>query len=415
MTPAVPRGGDQLRLCFVADHRSPIAQQWIQFVEKQGHVAQLISSRWPGEEADTSYELLGPLAVIEHLARRRRRTDADHRPPSVLTLRLRSAGHWLSNALGPLELRRHVDGLRRQIDRFDPDLVHAMRIPYEGMAASLAIGDRRLITSIWGNDLTLHAPKSALMAAATRRVLARTDALHTDCSRDLALARAWGFDSRKPALIMPGSGGVDRQRFHPGNSRVRGELGIPAGAQVILNPRGVREYVHIPQFLDAAHRVLVERPETHIICTGFLGQRWIEQRVVAWPERLRLHLLPNVTHDKMADIYRAADVTASLTSHDGTPNTLLEALACGCFPVVGPVASVLEWIEDGTNGLVVTPTDVDAVATTLLRALDDEQLRLRSAATNTRMIAERADLETCMARAVQFYRTLLPCDHGTCL
>lgn len=407
MMPTGPRRGDQLRLCFVADHRSPIAQQWVQFVEKQGHVAQLISSRWPGEEADTSYELLGPGAVIEHLARGRRRTDADHRLSGVAP-RLRSGGHWLANALGPLELRRHVYGLRRQIDRFDPDLVHAMRIPYEGMAASLAVKDRRLITSIWGNDLTLHAPKSWAMAAATRRVLKRTDALHTDCSRDLALARSWGFDGRKPALIMPGSGGVDRRRFHPGTSRVRSELGIPAGADVILNPRGVREYVHIPQFLDAAHRVLVERPEAHIICTGFLGQRWIEQRVGTWPERSRLHLLPNMTHDKMADVYRAADVSVSLTSHDGTPNTLLEALACECLPVVGPVASVLEWIEDGVNGLVVTPTDADAVATTLLRALDDEQLRLRSAATNTRVIAERADLNTCMAWAVQFYRTLLP-------
>ena len=409
MTPGAARRGDQLRLCFVADHRSPIAQQWIQLVEQQGHVVQLISSRWPGEDADTSYEPLGPPAVIEHLARHRRRTDGDHRPPDVLqSLRLRPAALRLASLLGPLELRRHVPGLRRQIDRFDPDLVHAMRIPYEGMAASLAVGDRPLVTSIWGNDLTLQAPKSSLMASATRRVLARTDALHTDCARDLALAGSWGFDGRKPALIVPGSGGVDRRRFHPGTSPLRAELGIPAGAQVILNPRGLREYVHIPEFLNAARRVLVQRPDAHIICTGFLGQGWIERRVVAWPERSRLHLLPTVTHDKMADVYRAADVSASLTSHDGTPNTLLESLACECLPVVGPVASVLEWIKDGANGLVVTPTDVDAVAATLLRALDDEPLRLRSASTNTRMIAERADLDTCMARAVQFYRTLLP-------
>lgn len=44
----------------------------------------------------------------------------------------------------------------------------------------------------------------------------------------------------------------------------------------------------------------------------------------------------------MAYLFRLADVTVSLSEDDGTPNTLLEAVACGCFPIAGDIESVRE-------------------------------------------------------------------------
>ena len=48
-----------------------------------------------------------------------------------------------------------------------------------------------------------------------------------------------------------------------------------------------------------------------------------------------VELTPPLPHADMAALFRSAQVLVSPTTHDGTPNSLLEGMACGCFPVAG--------------------------------------------------------------------------------
>jgi glycosyltransferase involved in cell wall biosynthesis len=130
-----------------------------------------------------------------------------------------------------------------------------------------------------------------------------------------------------------------------------------------------------------------------------------------WVERLKIgdavRLLPAMPHSQMAKSYQASLVTLSLSQHDGTPNTLLEAMACGCFPVVGDIESVHEWIIDGENGLFCDPTNPESVARAISRALTDAELRDRARELNLRLISERADYGVSMAAAADFYAKLV--------
>ena len=74
---------------------------------------------------------------------------------SARSLGLRTA---IRQWFGPLTIRRAAQKLRGFIEEVKPDLIHAMRIPYEGMLAADAYTGIPLIVSIWGNDFTLHAP-----------------------------------------------------------------------------------------------------------------------------------------------------------------------------------------------------------------------------------------------------------------
>ena len=76
--------------------------------------------------------------------------------------------------------------------------------------------------------------------------------------------------------------------------------------------------------------------------------------------------------------FSRAQVYVSLSSHDGTPNTFLEALACGCFPVVGDIESLREWLEPERTGLLVDPQDPQAAAQAVLSALRHPELRERA-------------------------------------
>jgi glycosyltransferase involved in cell wall biosynthesis len=60
--------------------------------------------------------------------------------------------------------------------------------------------------------------------------------------------------------------------------------------------------------------------------------------------------------------------------HDGTPNSLLEGIACGCFPIAGDLESIREWITHGKNGLLVDPNNAQSIADAILIALEREDL-----------------------------------------
>ena len=72
----------------------------------------------------------------------------------------------------------------------------------------------------------------------------------------------------------------------------------------------------------------------------------------------------------MFSLFRRAEVSVSITDQDGTPNSLLEAMAAGAVPVCSDLPSIREWIEHGSNGFLAAFDDPQAVANALRLALD---------------------------------------------
>lgn len=59
---------------------------------------------------------------------------------------------------------------------------------------------------------------------------------------------------------------------------------------------------------------------------------------------------------EMAQFYNSIDVICIASTAEGTPLPLIEAMACGCFPVATDVGVVPEIIKNGENGLIVERT-----------------------------------------------------------
>jgi glycosyltransferase involved in cell wall biosynthesis len=392
----------RMRLLFVADGRSPIALNWIEYFLDRGHEVHLASTfDCPGDERLASLNVV-PVAFSQlktAAGSRRGGTAETGRVWKSAGVRLRTL---LRQWLGPLTLPRAARSLQEVIAWVEPELVHAMRIPYEGMLAALAQPRVPLLVSTWGNDFTLHAPSTPLMRHYTRRALQRADALHSDCYRDQRLARAWGFAAHKPAVVLPGAGGVQPELFYPTGEELPNE-----DNSTVINPRGFRAYVRNETFFRSIPSVLAEQPRAHFVCPTMAGEpqarRWLDELGIAG----HVELLPTQSRPQMAELFRQARVAVSPSLHDGTPNTLLEAMACGCVPVAFDGESLREWIVPGLNGLLVEPDDPDALAQVILLALREGDLCRRARAYNARLIAERASYPLVMSRAEDFYRELL--------
>jgi glycosyltransferase involved in cell wall biosynthesis len=381
-----------MRLLFVADGRSPIALNWIRYFVERGDEVYLASTFACQPALDLKGLELTPVAFS---GTKRSSPSPGSRPAPSRMIGFRTA---IRHLLGPLTIARSAKRLRTVIERVRPDLVHAMRIPYEGMLAADAYIGAPLLVSVWGNDFTLHAPSTRLMGHYTRWTMQVVNALHADCRRDIRLSQEWGFAPKKPALVVPGNGGIRTDIFHPPEK--------PVEAPVVINPRGFRAYVRNDVFFKSIPLVLQEIPRARFLCTSMAGEpqalRWIEELSLAQA----VELLAPLPYAQMPDVYRRAAVLVSPSVHDGTPNSLLEGMACGCFPVAGDLESIREWITDGENGLLADPTDPRRLAESIISALKKKDLREQAAGLNAKRIAEEAEYQACMKKASEFYKIL---------
>jgi len=397
-----------MKLAFVADGRSPTARSWMALFIDRGHEVHLISTfSCDPPEGLTSYAHI-PVALSQFT----RDPRGGSAPGGASGIPLRATlRHWV----GPLTIQPAARRLPAYLKSIEPEIVHALRIPFEGMLAAAARPTQPLVVSVWGNDFTLHANSSPLMASSTRHALHQADGLHTDCARDAHLAREWGYPPARPVMILPGSGGIDGSIFYPGKPELR-LLGdglrsilrsIHPDAPVLVNPRGFRAYVRNDTFFQAIPLILREEPATVVLCPAMAGVSEAE----AWVSELGLqpsvYLLPRLEPKELAAIYQRSWVMISPSEHDGTPNTFLESIACGCYPVVSDLESLREWITDGENGTLTSASEPRLLASAVVQAIRDPALRERAMLINLELIETRAARASSATRADTFYRALL--------
>lgn len=82
-------------------------------------------------------------------------------------------------------------------------------------------------------------------------------------------------------------------------------------------------------------------------------------------------------HADMVPLYRSADLLLLTSDSEGSPNVILEAMACG-RPVVGTrTGGVGELVEHGVTGLLAWPGDEVGLAVALETLVEDGALRRR--------------------------------------
>lgn len=406
-----------MRLLFVADGRSPIALSWIGYFIDGGHEVHWVSTFPCQPISGLASLVIIPVAMSGAInpAERGGGTSVSLFR-RIVPVKLRTKMRQIA---APLSFPRATRSLGERIDRIQPDLIHAMRIPYEGMVTSLAMqrideskaNGRKppFVISVWGNDFTLHAKSSPSMANYTRQALESADGLHCDCLRDQRLAVKLGYEATKPGVLVPCAGGVRMNLFHPATAAdVDVTRAIEGnGPLTIINPRGFRAYVRNDTFFHSLPILLETKPEVNIICPGMKGEAQAEKWMAELGLRDKVELLPNQTRQQMAELFRRSAITLSITTHDGTPNTLVEALACGCFPIAGDIESLREWITPGENGLLVDPGDPKALAQAILRAISQPELRAAAREKNIQLVKDRAEYVKCMGMVEEWYKRVI--------
>lgn len=408
-----------MKLLLVVDAQSPHSIHWIEYLAGVGHEVHLAST-YPIDPATLPVKSY-VCVPVDFSAKVRSGEKAANMgtaqsKKSHFFSKLRGSILWkslasLRNRLAPLMIKRQAKSLSAYIQKVNPDIVHSMRIPFEGLVAHAAIkiAKRPFVVSTWGNDFTLFASRDLSIKSLTLELLKDVDGLHSDCNKDVRIAHSWGLADNIPTTVAPGNGGINSDIFFISSDQdsLRKKHNLPLDVPLIINPRGLKEYVRNDTFFASIPLVLKKFPNAFFIALSMEGKAKAEEWVEKYGIGSSVRLLPSVSHAAMAEYFQASDLIISSSNHDGTPNSLLEGMACGCFPCAGDIESSHEWVTHGENGFIHDQNSPQALAEDMIRAIENKQLRETAREKNQIIIGERCTIPASVMKIEQLYKQVL--------
>jgi sugar transferase (PEP-CTERM/EpsH1 system associated) len=115
--------------------------------------------------------------------------------------------------------------------------------------------------------------------------------------------------------------------------------------------------------------------------------------------------LPGARGD-IAAIMRSLDIFVLPSQAEGISNTILEAMATGLPVVATAVGGNTELVEKDETGLLVPPSEPEALATALLTLLENKQLRLQFGKRAHQRVLENFSIQAMVSKYTEVYDSL---------
>ena len=303
-----------------------------------------------------------------------------------------------SLAAAAVHVPGYVRALAGHLRELNPDLVHTMSLK-SGIYGTLAARYARLPV-VWHLNDRLAADYLPRSAVGPLRLLVRT---------------------LPSALVVPSSSTLASvgSRFRPGLRRAI----IPLPVPIPTRPCAVRDRVervgivgrltpwkgqHV--FLQAFARAFPE-PEVCAVVIGSatFGEDAYERDLRSLAEMLGIPHRVQFTgfvDDVQAELQRLDVLVHASVLPEPLGNVVVEGMAAGLPVVAAGAGAPAEYIEDGREGLLYPPGDVQALADALQRAASDRELRARLGAAG-REKAREFGPEAVVERMLGLYGELL--------
>ncbi len=296
--------------------------------------------------------------------------------------------------------------LKKVIGKWKPHIIHSLSVIPSGdftwQSLSKIKKNRPLfVVSSWGTDVNMGKDIPSVRPKILE-VLKNCDGFIADCARDVKNALNLGLPRENLAFdfAVPGNGGMNI-------SQTTGGLPI-SQRNVILLPKAYEGFENkVLPVLEALNILQdkLEGFEVHLLVASDDVKRYLSLLPKAVQNHCFVHT--QLRNDGVLDLMKRVRVMVAPSISDGTPITLLEAMTVGALPLMSPLASIKEWIEDGKNGLLAHALYPDKIAQALERALFDDELFHSAAVINREIIEKRANRQLLKPQIKNYYRDLL--------
>lgn len=366
-----------MKVLLFADFRSPHALGWAKGLEEIGIETLRVASL--DEVAEAAVDV---------------RRGAGQQMARRLSAK---SGHRIRTMEAILRQRSRRRALKQYVAEFRPDLVHALRLPYEGVSAlSSLANDVPVVVSTWGQDFVAQAAADPVLRAWIRRTLSCASGLIADVPEDLGRARDYGLGDVPTAVAAANFGmtaAAPRQ--------------IDLESPMVTYTRGIGSHINYLEFIRAIPEIIA-RAKTNLrfTCIGLssIGEaRELATDPIVGP---RIRLTGKIGLEEFNEIVRESSATCSPATSDGMPVSVLKSLAEGCATLVAPLPQFVDLASQTRSLVLMRGADRDDIIDAVLE-LDGLWAKRLGSTSSTPFVPEIYDRSRNAVIVPNFYARVL--------
>ncbi len=114
-------------------------------------------------------------------------------------------------------------------------------------------------------------------------------------------------------------------------------------------------------------------------------------------------ILEQAKNTEILKLFGRSRIGIGMSISDGTPNSMLEEMIMGTFPIQSDTISTAEWIINGENGLLVPPENVSSLTKAIRLALTDDKLVNEASNINKNIMLQRVDYSVLQSQIISLY------------
>ena len=295
------------------------------------------------------------------------------------------------------------EALEKIILHIQPDIVHSFEMQscsYPILKTMRKYPNIKWLYSCWGSDLFYYQQFPNHLNE-IKKVLKKINYLHTDCTRDLVLARQFGFSGTHVGVI-PGGAGY--------NLSLLGEFKQPIYQRKIILVKGYEhQFGRGLNIVKALHLLQHQIQDYEVVIFG--AHPIIVNYVKVNKLSFNCFETHELSHQELMALMGKSLLYIGNSISDGMPNTLLEAIVMGVFPIQSnPGGATQEMINHGVNGyLIENPESIDEIRQLVKLAVTNPMLIENARKINEILAQERLNYDINKKKVRNLYKIILKC------
>lgn len=284
------------------------------------------------------------------------------------------------------------------LNEIQPDVVHSFAL-YLSCSPIIKVMEQyptqKWIYSSWGSDLFYFQNEPSHLED-IKKVLPRINYMFADCKRDYEIAKKYGFTGEFLG-VFPGGGGFQSTETE------KYKWPVSERKTILIKGFQGRSGRAVP-VLKAIMSLQKELSDYEIVVFGADPQTFDFVKQTSLKDWRNFEILGKIPHEEVLKLMGKSLIYIGNSNSDGMPNTMLEAIFMGAFPIQSnPGGATAELIEDGVNGLLIEDCeDIDKIRQILLCATSDCDLN-NAKIINERKIVPNIEAEHIKKQVISIY------------
>ena len=302
------------------------------------------------------------------------------------------------NKLNKLAYIKYVSILKKIIQNFKPDILHAHYATSYGLVGALSDFHPFVISS-WGTDVMKFPNKNFVAKSILKYNFKKADLL---CATSHTIKDYIHKVVNFPVSVIPF--GIDTDVFKP-----KEVSSLFKSTDFILGSiKPVEKLYNIDVLIKAFALLLSKHANLKLLIIGE-GTALIELKELS----KSLGVYQNIVftgrkpHSEISNYYNMLDVLVNISEYESFGVSVVEAMSCGIPVVVTNVGGLKEVVKDDSVGLKVNVADVDATIAAIERLINDKELYNKISVNARKHVIENYNWDDNLKQMITEYSKLL--------